>query len=139
MYMMEMTSAAPDDAIHSYYALYQDEEERDTFAPYMVRPFAEELARGVSLHRDAIDALITSASEHWRIERMSLVDRNVLRIAIYEMLHCPDIPPKVSINEAVELGKAFGTGDSSAFINGILDHIMLDIEGKRATTARKTS
>lgn len=138
MYLMEMASESPDDAILSYYALYENEEDRDTFAPYTVRPFAEELARGVSLHREAIDALITSASEHWRIERMSLVDRNVLRIAIYEMLHCPDIPPKVSINEAVELGKAFGTGDSSAFINGILDHIMLDIEGKGAAAGRKT-
>ncbi len=85
--------------------------------------FAEEIVKGVVEHRSKIDELIQKYSEHWRLERMSVTDRNILRIATYEMLFRPDIPPKVSINEAVELAKEFGTEDSPAFVNGILDAI----------------
>jgi len=67
-------------------------------------------------------------ADNWKMERMSCVDRNILRIAVYEMLLCPDIPPKVSINEAIEVGKKFGTEESGAFINGILDSVRLSIE-----------
>ena len=85
--------------------------------------FAEHLARGVVAHREKLDGLIESYSEHWRLERMSIVDRNILRIAAFELLYCRDIPPKVTLNEAIDLGKRFGTEDSGAFINGILDRI----------------
>ena len=89
--------------------------------------FANELLDGIHAHLDQIDSLISQFSEHWRLDRMSMVDRNVLRLAIYELLCRPDIPAKVSINEAVELGKKFGTEDSGAFVNGILDRIRLDL------------
>jgi N utilization substance protein B len=85
--------------------------------------FAKELLDGIDAHFDAIDSLISQFSEHWRLDRMSMVDRNILRLAVYELLGRPDIPAKVSINEAVELGKKFGTEESGAFINGILDRI----------------
>ena len=88
-----------------------------------VLPFARELFFGVAKNLAEVDGIINEASEHWRLERMSRVDRNVMRLAVYEMTHREDIPPKVSINEAVDLGKEFGAEDSGAFINGILDRI----------------
>ena len=88
--------------------------------------FAKELLDGIHAHLDQINSLISQFSEHWRLDRMSMVDRNVLRLAIYELLCRPDIPAKVSINEAVELGKKFGTEDSGAFVNGILDNVARD-------------
>lgn len=89
-----------------------------------VLPFAEHLVNGVHFHRDQIDDMIAAASENWRLARMSIIDRNVLRIALFEMLYCLEIPPKVSINEAIDLGKTFGSPDSGAFINGILDRLL---------------
>jgi N utilization substance protein B len=70
-----------------------------------------------------LDTLIRQYSEHWRLERMAAVDRNLLRVALYELLYQPDIPTKVVINEAVELAKRYGTDESGAFVNGILDRI----------------
>ncbi|MBM4389237.1 MAG: transcription antitermination factor NusB, partial [Deltaproteobacteria bacterium] len=88
-----------------------------------IREFAELLARGVSGNLAEIDGYIASASHHWRIDRMAIVDRNILRIATFEMLRVEDIPYKVSLNEAIELAKRFGSEDSSQFINGVLDKI----------------
>ncbi|SFM94240.1 transcription antitermination factor NusB [Thermodesulforhabdus norvegica] len=85
--------------------------------------FMETLVRTTWQHRNEIDEKIDKAAEHWKIERMSPVDRNILRIAVCEMLLIGGIPPVVSINEAVELGKVFGDSDSGAFINGVLDRI----------------
>ncbi len=86
-------------------------------------PYVREIFMGVTSHLEDLDRTLTSASENWRLDRMSKVDRNIMRIALYEMLHRKDIPPKVSINEAIDLGKEYGTEDSGAFINGILDHV----------------
>jgi N utilization substance protein B len=97
-------------------------------APDSIREFAVELVNGSYQHRAEIDALIRRFSEHWRLERMPTVDRNILRLAVFELLHRPDIPSKVSINEAVDLGKKFGSEDSGSFINGILDRIRLHLE-----------
>lgn len=105
-------------------------------APESIRDFAFELARGAYGHREEADILIKRFSEHWRLERMPIVDRNILRLAIYELLYRPDIPAKVSINEAVDLGKKYGSEDSGSFINGILDRIRLHLE---ETGRRKTS
>jgi transcription antitermination protein NusB len=97
--------------------------------------FAKELLDGIDAHLDEINRLISESSEHWRLDRMSIVDRNILRLAIYELLCRPDIPAKVSINEAVELGKKFGAEDSGAFINGILDRIRFHLRaGEEGTT-----
>ena len=110
-------------------------------APESIRDFAFELARGAHEHQEEVDSLIKGFSENWRLERMPTVDRNILRLAIYELLYRPDIPAKVSINEAVDLGKKYGSEDSGSFINGILDRIRLHLEetGRRETRAANDS
>ena len=124
LFRIDMTASPPDEAIPSHYELLTTGEEHEVQAPYTVRPFAEHLVRGVHLHQAEIDQIIASASDNWQLSRMSIVDRNILRIALFEMLYCPDVPPKVSINEAIDIGKKFGSEDSGAFINGVLDHIL---------------
>ena len=85
--------------------------------------FAEELVRGVCGEREEVDALIERHSHNWRVERMAKVDRNVLRLAVWELLHHGGVPRKVVLNEAIELAKKFGSEESGAFINGILDKL----------------
>ncbi len=92
-----------------------------------VRLFADPLIRGAIEHRDKADVLIRKFSKNWDIPRIAAVDRNILRLAIYEMLHREDIPPVVSINEAVDIAKRFSTQDSGKFINGILDSVRGEI------------
>ena len=88
-----------------------------------LREFATALAYGVAEALDRIDPLIVEAAEHWRIERMAVMDRIVLRLAVYEFLHQPDTPARVVINEALELARTFSTDEAVRFINGILDGI----------------
>ena len=85
--------------------------------------FAREIVAAATTRANEIDELITSASKNWRIDRMSRVDRNILRLGACELLAFRDVPVKVVINEAVELAKRFGTAESSAFVNGVLDRI----------------
>ena len=92
------------------------------------RPFFLKLVNGVLQTKSELDSIIEKFSDHWKIGRMACVDRNILRIAVYELLYCGDIPSKVSINEAVDIGKRFGTEESGAFINGILDSIRMALE-----------
>ena len=92
-------------------------------APGKAREFSSELVSGVLSHRLEIDAKIAEVSSNWKLSRMGRVDLNVIRIAIFELFYCEDIPPRVSINEAVDLGKKYGTEKSGAFVNGILDSI----------------
>ena len=87
------------------------------------RAYAQNLVRGVLQRREAIDEAIRQVAEHWDIGRMGVVDRNILRLAVYEMLHCPDIPPVVSVNEGVDLAKYFCSRESGRFVNGLLDRI----------------
>lgn len=87
------------------------------------REFCQRLIEGVRQSQDQIDQLIEENSENWSLKRMAIVDRNILRLATFEFLYCPDIPFKATLNEAVELAKKFGADDSGAFINGILDKI----------------
>ncbi len=86
-----------------------------------VRSFAEELVKGTFNHRRKINSAIEQSAENWSIERMAVVDRNVLRLAVYEILYRMDIPSSVTINEAIEIAKKFGTDQSGSFVNGILD------------------
>ena len=88
-----------------------------------MRLFADPLIRGTLEHRNAIDELIKGHAKNWEFHRIAAVDRNIMRLAIYEMLHREDIPPIVSINEAVDIAKKFSTQDSGKFVNGILDKI----------------
>lgn len=87
------------------------------------RTFSERLARGVVREQLAVDAAIEAVSSNWRLARMEVVDRNLLRLATYEILWCPDIPRAASINEALELAKRFHSRDAAAFINGVLDRL----------------
>jgi N utilization substance protein B len=82
--------------------------------------FARELVSGVGVHLDEIDQVIARISHEWRVERIANVDRNIIRIALFELLFRPDIPPNVAVNEAIELAKVYGTEDSGRFVNGIL-------------------
>jgi N utilization substance protein B len=88
-----------------------------------VPAYLEKLVGGVAEHQEELDRLIRQHSEHWRLERMALVDRNLLRLALWELMYHPEIPAKVVINEAVELAKRYGSEESGAFVNGILDRL----------------
>lgn len=108
------------------------EEAHDSFEEFLIREADEEadvetfvrrLVDGTVAHRDEIDEAISGAAQNWHLRRMALVDRNILRMAVWEMLYADDIPAKVSINEAIDIGKRFSTEQSGSFINGILDRI----------------
>ncbi len=88
-----------------------------------IRDFTTALVTGVIEHRDGIDAFIQESSTNWSLDRIGMVERNILRFAIYELCFLPEIPPNVTINEAVEVAKKYGTEEAPAFINGILDRI----------------
>jgi len=101
---------------------------RENFSPEEGEDeFAKRIVLGVIEHRQEIDRLIKERSENWRLDRMTIIDRNILRIAIFELLYCGDIPPKVTLNEAIDLGKRYGSEESGSFINGILDRIQNEV------------
>lgn len=87
------------------------------------REFATMLVNGVLAHLDEVDELIKKASLNWRIDRMATVDRNILRLATYELMQVPETPLKVILNEAIELSKRYGSEESGAFVNGVLDKV----------------
>jgi N utilization substance protein B len=90
------------------------------------KAYARRLVDGVILHRAAIDVMLAEAAQNWGLTRMAVVDRNCLRLGVYEMLHESEVPTKVAINEAIELAKRYSTEQSGAFVNGILDRIRKD-------------
>jgi N utilization substance protein B len=92
--------------------------------------FARGLVQGALAKKELLDRLISESSENWRLNRMAIIDRNIMRLAVYEFLFTPDTPKKVVINEAIEIAKRFGTEDSTQFINGILDNIRKQLEAK---------
>lgn len=91
------------------------------------RQFADPLIRGALEHRAEIDAQIQRIAQNWELHRMAVVDRNILRLAMYEMLYREDIPPVVSINEAIDIAKRYSTEDSGKFVNGILDRVRAEL------------
>ena len=95
-----------------------------------VDAFQKRLVLGVLEHCLELDRLIERYSENWRLDRINLVERNILRMAVFELLFCEEIPPKVTINEAIDLGKRYGSEDSGSFINGILDRIQHEVVRK---------
>ena len=130
-----------DESVDEGFKLFWDRQNEDVGAPSpghtagkddrqraKARMFVEELARGVIAHHVEIDPLIAKHAENWEIDRMGTVDRNAMRIAVYEMLYRNDIPPVVSINEAVELAKSYSSIESGKFVNGILDRIRKGID-----------
>ncbi len=98
----------------------------DRRASVRVRKFAEALVEGVWAHRVAVDELIVRHLQHWKLERLTRTDRGLLRLGVYEMRFDPEVPDKVAINEAVEIGKKFGGEESGKFINGVLDAVLHD-------------
>ncbi len=115
LYQMEVNPAGPQEALELFW--------RNVAASEEVKEFVGRIVEGVHGHCKQIDKLIAKHSEHWRLDRMDWVDRSILRMGIFEILFCEDIPNKVAMNEAVDLGKKFGAEESGAFINGILDKI----------------
>jgi N utilization substance protein B len=113
LYEHEFADAEPD--ISGFFA--DKHETKD------VVDFTSRMVRGTVRHREEIDAAIKEAAEHWVLERMAAVDRNILRFATFELLYSPDVPPAVAIDEALEIAKRFSSTESAAFINGILDRI----------------
>lgn len=103
---------------------------KEAFVDEQVKEFATALITGSCENMDGIDRIIRTYSRNWRLSRMPTIDRNILRMAIYELAYLRNIPPPVTINEAVELAKRFGTEDSGSFINGILDRVRIALEGQ---------
>lgn len=124
LYQIETTGDDLESALENFKAAFG--------LPQKPAEFFARLVTGIQTHRDELDELIQRYSHNWQISRMSRVDRNILRLAAFEMLYLDDIPGKVSINEAVELGKAFGTDDSPAFLNGVLDALRIGLDQERA-------
>ncbi|MBA4418379.1 MAG: transcription antitermination factor NusB [Syntrophus sp. (in: bacteria)] len=118
LYQMETNGNDPEGALAAYC---------ETF-PYQqdVLEYTKSILSGVKKNREIIDGYIQSACEHWRLDRITYVDMGIMRLGTYEMLFSPDVPPKVAIDEAIEIGKKYGSEDSREFINGVLDKIMRD-------------
>jgi len=110
---------APQISFDQLISLFEEQKDASTLK------YAEEIVRGVQANKEEIDRKIQTASRHWKIDRMGGVDRNILRLSIYEIFHASElIEPKIAINEAIEIAKIFGTQESAAFINGLLDQII---------------
>lgn len=115
LFGLEATQVDLDTAVASYWREFGGDPE--------TKPYADESVRGVMGERDALDEAIRIASENWRIERMTRVDRNVLRLGAWELIHRHDIPTEVVLDEAVELAKRYGSEESGSFVNGVLNQI----------------
>jgi N utilization substance protein B len=115
LYQREMQGDESDNALSEFYDMRG-------LSP-SGRRFCDALLQGWMRHRESVDEAIQKNAINFEFHRLSAVDRNVLRVAAYEILHCPDVPPAVAINEAIEIAKKFSTGDSGKFVNGVLDNI----------------
>lgn len=117
LYLWDVGRTAPGEALETYFAEHQPE------ASSAVREFARQLVLGTTSDVEALDALIAQHSEHWRVERLAVIDRLILRMAAWELQHAEDTPPAVVLNEALELARTFSTEDAVRFVNGVLDGI----------------
>lgn len=119
LYQIEMKGSEPKEVFDLF---WKNEETSPD-----IRKFATDLVEGTYRNRKEIDLLIEKHSLHWKLSRMAVVDRNILRLGVYELLYLHDVPTSVVLNEAIEIAKRFGTEDSGAFINGILDNVAKEI------------
>lgn len=115
LYQIDVGGRKVREALEIYWATQDADED--------VKQFATSLVEGVVKNLADIDNVISSYSTNWKVSRMASIDKNILRVAVYELTRCPDIPAKVTINEAVEIAKSYGTEESGAFVNGILDNV----------------
>ena len=118
LYQLDLRGDETLDSLHEYVESETTDKE--------MRDFAIRLIQGSRRHQEETDSRLREVTRNWDLSRMATLDRNVLRMAVFELLHCPDIPPKVTINEAIDIGKKYSTANSGAFINGILDRVRLD-------------
>jgi N utilization substance protein B len=123
LYQIDVAAAGIDDALASFWKSFEPTERE-------VQQLAEQLVRGVAVDRQQVDELIEGVSTNWRIDRMAKVDRNVLRLATWELVK-GDAPIKVVINEAIELGKKYGSEQTGAFVNGVLDKVAQGLPAAR--------
>ena len=125
LYQFEMNRRPVSGLLPDFWKLRSDHGKAEPSA--RTRAFTEELVNGVAGNLPEIDALIGKFAENYDLHRIAAVDRNILRLGIYEMLHSPDVPPVVTINEAIEIAKKFGSEESSRFVNGILDRVRAEL------------
>ncbi len=116
LYQWELGGNTPEQVAGSFF--------RERKGEAAVESFAQKLFRGAVDHHEELDKLIREQAENWRLERMAAVDRSVLRVAVYELLHCPETPPRAVINEALEVARRFSGEGSVEFVNGILDGVL---------------
>jgi N utilization substance protein B len=128
LYQIDVAAEGIDDALSRFWKSFEPVERE-------VMDLAEGLVRGVAAHRRAVDETIEETSTNWRLDRMAKVDRNVLRLAVYELLRT-DVPVKVVIDEAIELGKKYGSESSGAFVNGVLDKVAAGLPAQRRQGAK---
>lgn len=117
LYQIDITNDDLSASLEDFWKNRENEAEAD------VRAFTEKIVSGMAKHKLEIDKAISEAAKNWQLDRMAVVDRNILRIATYELLYQQDIPHKVAINEAIDIAKKYGDQDSGKFVNGILDNI----------------
>jgi N utilization substance protein B len=116
LFQLEGSGVSSEQAIELFWRTFEDADPEG-------KPYADTIVRGVADNLDGIDKKVTAASQNWRLERMSRVDRNLLRLGTWELMFRADVPRAVILDEAVELAKSFGTDESSGFVNGVLDRI----------------
>ena len=119
LFQMDVSEVGSEQALQSYWAHLCATKEGEQFANVLVRGWAAQ--------RERIDEIIRDVSQRWRLERMAKVDRNILRLATYELMALEDVPRRVTLNEAVELAKRYGSEGSAGFVNGVLDRIASDL------------
>jgi N utilization substance protein B len=117
LYQLEQNTGMPPEDVRRFLA-------RRLLGDKPLCEFTEGLIAGIKEHQPRLDELISQVAENWRLDRMAAIDRNILRLGAYEMLLRPEVPPKVAINEALELAKRYSTAQSSRFVNGILDRLL---------------
>lgn len=120
LYQVEMSAGFLPDVMETFWQRYPDEDAE-------TKDFSNRLVQGVLEQKEAIDEFILKHSTHWKLSRMAAVDKNILRLAVFELKNCVDIPLKVALNEAIEIAKKFGSEESGSFINGVLDKIAKEV------------
>ncbi len=133
LYQLDLNHELPAALYPHFWSLRTGPDKKET--PAKTRAFVEELVAGITAHGAEIDERIKKWVANYDLHRIAPVDRNILRLAIYEMLYCPDVPPVVSINEAIEIAKRFGGEESGRFVNGILDRVRGELTRPARTAA----
>ncbi len=124
LYQLEITDDHSERALRAFCEAFE--------TPPLAQEFAMDLVRGVTRRRTEIDRFIADACEHWRVERLSRIDLNVIRIAVHEMTEEPTLPVEIAIDEAIEIARRYGTIESATFVNGVLDQVAAQLGLKRS-------